>query len=135
WIKPGDGRAQAEFYLQTIDPVKGERVVIDYEEDGCSLTTLHDAVQALLDYRHELRITVYSGHLLKEVLEGQCDDFLAGNTDLWLAQYTSDESNISWCDETWPQWTLWQYSETGSIPGIEDSYVDLDNFNGADAEF
>jgi len=50
WLKPGDGRSQAEFYLRTIDPVQGERVVIDYEEDGCTLTTLRDAVQALLDY-------------------------------------------------------------------------------------
>jgi lysozyme len=135
WIKPGDGRAQAEFYLQTIDPVDGERCVIDYEEDGCSLTTLRDAVQALLDYRRELQITVYSGHLLKEQLGNQRDDFLAETTDLWLAQYTSSESNISWPTATYPQWSLWQYSETGEIPGINDSYVDLDNFNGAAVQF
>jgi lysozyme len=135
WIKPGDGRAQAEFYLQTIDPVEGERVVIDYEEDGCTLTTLRDAVQALLDFRRELQITVYSGHLLKEQLGNQYDELLAENTDLWLAQYTSSEDNISWCDQTYPQWSLWQYSETGEIPGINDSYVDLDNFNGSAVEF
>lgn len=135
WIKPGDGRKQAEFYLSTIDPVPGERVVIDYEEDGCSLTTLHDAVQALLDYGQDLKITVYSGHLLKQQLNGDCDDFLAAHTDLWLAQYTSDESNISWPDGTYEQWALWQYSETGELPGIDDSYVDFNNFNGNDDEF
>jgi lysozyme len=135
WIKPGDGRAQAEFYLQTIDPVEGERCVIDYEEDGCSLTTLKDAVQALLDYRRELQITVYSGHLLKEALGDSHDAYLAENTDLWLAQYTSSESNISWPSGTYPQWKLWQYSETGEIPGIDDSYVDLDNYNGSAVEF
>jgi lysozyme len=135
WLKPGDGRAQAEFYLSIIDPVHGERVVIDYEEDGCSLTTLKDAVQALLDFRRELQVTIYSGHLLKEQLGDDPDDFLAKHTDLWLAQYTSDESNISWSSATYPQWKLWQYSETGEIPGIDDSYVDLDNFNGSDAAF
>lgn len=134
WIKPGDGRAQAEFYLSVIDPVQGERVVIDYEEEGCSLTTLKDAVQALLDYKHDLKITCYSGHLIKEQLSGR-DDFLAEHTDLWLAQYTSDESSISWESETWPQWALWQYSETGVIPGVDGSYVDLNNFNGNDDEF
>jgi lysozyme len=134
WIKPGDGRAQAEFYLSVLDPVKGERVVIDYEESGCSLHTLEDAVAALLDYKHDLKVTVYSGHLIKEQLSGR-NDFLAEHTDLWLAQYTSDESNISWETATWPQWTLWQYSETGEIPGIDDSYVDLNNFNGNDQEF
>ena len=135
WIKPGDGRAQAEFYLQTIDPEPGERVVIDYEEDGCSLTTLRDAVQALLDYGDDLQITVYSGHLLKEQLGDECDEFLRDNTDLWLAQYTSDEDDISWPSGTYDQWTLWQYSETGTIPGIDDNYVDLNRYNGDDDDF
>ena len=134
WIKPGDGKAQAEFYLATIDPVRGERVVIDYEEDGCSLTTLEDAVAALLDYNLDLKVTVYSGHLIKQQLSGR-NDFLAEHTDLWLAQYTSDESAISWETATWPRWSLWQYSETGVIPGIDDAYVDLNNFDGSDDEF
>jgi lysozyme len=134
WLKPGDGASQAEFYLQTIDPVQGERVVIDYEEDGCSLTTLKDAVQALLDYRYDLQITVYSGHLLKEQLGDRADAYLAANTDLWLAQY-ADESSISWPEGTYPAWSLWQYSETGEIPGINDSYVDLDEFCDDNAAF
>jgi lysozyme len=135
WLKPGDGRAQAEFYLSVIDPVQGERVVIDYEEEGCTLTTLKDAVQALLDFDRGLQITIYSGHLLKEQLGDDHDDFLAKHTDLWLAQYTADESEISWPEATYSIWTLWQYSETGEIPGIDDSYVDLDQFNGSDENF
>jgi Glycosyl hydrolases family 25 len=117
-----------------VDPVEGERVVIDYEEDGCSLDTLHEAVQALIDYKRNLQITVYSGHLLKEQLGNDCDDFLAMNTDLWLAQYAS-ESSIEWPNGTYPQWKLWQYSETGTIPGIGDNYVDLNNFDGSAVEF
>jgi GH25 family lysozyme M1 (1,4-beta-N-acetylmuramidase) len=35
---------------------------------------------------------------------------------------------------TSPQYALWQYSETGEIAGINDSYVDLNRFNGSDAE-
>src|SRR5436190_8890834 len=98
WLKPGDGRAQAEFYLSVLEPQPGERVVIDYEEDGCSLTTLHDAVAALLDFGNDLQVTIYSGHLLKEQLGNDSDDFLADHTDLWLAQYTSDQNAISWPD-------------------------------------
>jgi lysozyme len=135
WLKPGDGKEQAEFYLSVIQPVQGERVVIDYEEDGCSLTTLRDAVQALLDYDADLRITVYSGHLLKETLGDDQDEFLAANTDLWLAQYTSNEASISWPSSTYEQWSLWQYSESGQIDGIDDAYVDLDNYNGDAAAF
>ncbi|HEY7415608.1 MAG TPA: glycoside hydrolase family 25 protein, partial [Ktedonobacteraceae bacterium] len=124
WLSPGsNATAQMEFYLSLLDPVKGERVVIDYEQDGCTLTMLKDAVQALLDYKHDLRITVYSGHLLKEQLNGNCDEFLRDNTDLWLAQYTS--GTPSWSEGTYENWMLWQYSESGTIPGIDDAYVDL----------
>jgi lysozyme len=134
WLSPGsNASAQMEFYLSLLDPVQGERVVIDYEQDGCTLAMLRDAVQALLDYRHELQITVYSGHLLKEQLGSDCDDFLGEHTDLWLAQYTS--GSISWPSGTYPQWALWQYSETGTIPGIDDCYVDLDHYNGDDEAF
>jgi lysozyme len=133
WLKPGDARPQTEFYLSIIDPVEGERVVIDYEEDGCTLDGLHDAVQTLLDYGKNLQVTVYSGHLLKEQLNGDCDDFLSAHTDLWLAQYTSGA--VSWSDGTYEIWTLHQYSEEGEIPGIDDAYVDLNKFNGDDESF
>lgn len=132
WIKPGDGRDQTNFYLDTIQPVIGERVCIDYEEAGCSLITLEDAVSTLLDAKKELKITVYSGHLLKEQLNGR-NDFLAEETDLWLAQYTT--GTPSWPDETYDQWMLHQYSESGVVPGIDDTYVDLNNFNGDEKEF
>lgn len=134
WLSPGsDPSAQMEFYLSTIDPVRGERVVIDYEQDGCTLNMLHDAVAALLDYGQDLQITVYSGHLLKEQLGNDCDDFLRSHCDLWLAQYTS--GTPSWPDGTFDEWTLWQYSESGTIPGIDDAYVDLNNFNGSEEQF
>src|SRR5258707_7197898 len=67
WLSPGSNAAsQMAFYLNTINPVPGERMVIDYEEDGCKLSGLKQAVQALLDDPRELQITIYSGHLLKE---------------------------------------------------------------------
>ena len=143
WLKPGDGAAQARFFLDTIDPVPGERVVIDYEEDGCTLDMLKDAVAELdayyIDPERALKITVYSGHLLKEQLGvsgssgGIRDDYLAEKTDLWLAQYTNDFASISWPSSTYPQWTLHQYSQTGNCPGV-DGDCDLDRFNGSNDE-
>lgn len=133
WLSPGsNARSQMDFYLRTVNPVYGERMVIDYEEDGCTLSQLKEAVQALLDDPRELQVTIYSGHLLKEQLGGKRDEFLADNTDLWLAQYTS--GTPTWSDETYPQWVLWQYSESGTVDGISGSLVDLDRFNGSDAE-
>jgi lysozyme len=131
WIKPGNASNQMDFYLKTIDPVPGERVVIDYEEDGCSLDDLHEAVQTLLDDPRGLQITVYSGHLLKEQLSSH-DELLAKNTDLWLAQYTS--GTPTWSTETYSHWALWQYSESGTVNGIDGSLVDLNRFDGTDDE-
>ena len=33
WLRPGDATAQMLFYLQTVDPVPGERMVIDAHGD------------------------------------------------------------------------------------------------------
>jgi lysozyme len=133
WLSPGvDPVAQMKFYLKTVDPVIGERVVIDYEEDGCTLDELKAAVQALLDDPRDLQITVYSGHLLKEQLGSKHDAFLADNTDLWLAQYTT--GTPTWPNGTYPTWMLWQYSESGIVDGIDGSKVDLNRFVGSDAD-
>jgi lysozyme len=133
WLSPGSSPSQQmKFYLDKLQPVQGERVVIDYEENGCTLDDLHEAIQALLSDPRGLQITVYSGHLLKEQLNGNYDKLLAENTDLWLAQYTS--GSPSWSEGTYPSWTLWQYSESGTINGISGSYVDLNRFNGSDDE-
>lgn len=132
WLKPGNAREQTNFFLSTIQPIQGERVVIDYEEDGCTIDDLHEAVQTLIDYGSDLQITVYSGHLLKEQLNGNYDPFLAENTDLWLAQYTS--GTPSWSTGTYPHWALWQYSENGVVDGIDDTYVDLNEFNGTNED-
>jgi lysozyme len=130
WLKPVSARAQIAHYLATIDPVPGERVVIDYEESGCTLAVLKEAVQALLDDPRDLQVTIYSGHLLKEQLGSKHDAFLAEHTDLWLTQYTT--GTPTWPNATYPQWTLWQYSEKGSVSGINGAAVDLDRFNGPD---
>jgi len=131
WLSPGGtAKEQIEHYLDTTNPVPGERMVIDYEQDGCTLDDLHQAIERLLDDPRELQITVYSGHLLKQQLNGSLDALLAEHTDLWLAQYT--EGTPTWPTGTFEQWTLWQYSESGTLPGIDDAKVDLNRFNGSD---
>jgi lysozyme len=130
WLSPGNAKAQMTFYLRTVNPVPGERMIIDYEQDGCTLADLREAVQALIDDPRGLQVTIYSGHLLKQQLGNVYDAFLSENTDLWLAQYTSGEP--SWPKGTYRYWTLWQYSDKGSVDGIDGAAVDLDRFNGSD---
>jgi lysozyme len=46
---------------------------------------------------------------------------------IWVAQYTSAPAPI--VPTGWPDWILWQYSQTGRVSGIKGA-VDLDRFNG-----
>lgn len=59
------------------------------------------------------------------------EDFVRTN-DLWLAQYTGDPEAYDDVSP-WGEWTVFQYSETGLVPGIH-SYVDLDAFRGTKNE-
>jgi len=133
FIRPGDIGDQMLFYWSAIKPRPGERMVIDYEDSAVTLDELRRAVTALQIMSRQwglnIQITVYSGNTLKEALGSTKDDFLAANTDLWLAQYTSGQP--SWPKETYPVYSLWQYSESGSVPGVEGTDVDLNTFNGS----
>lgn len=134
WLKParfGPAVAQMAHYLQTIDPVPGERVVIDYEESGVLLGDLADAVEYLLADPRKLQITVYSGNVLREQLGLTARNaLLADNTDLWHAQYTNGVP--LWSKGTYPGWAMLQYSESGRMPGIAGATVDLNRFPGDD---
>lgn len=46
---------------------------------------------------------------------------------LWHAQYTS--ARCPTIADAWSDWSFWQYSSTGRVPGITGN-VDLDRFNG-----
>jgi lysozyme len=55
------------------------------------------------------------------------------SSPLWHAQYTTASCpNIA---DQWSQWAIWQYTDTGTVPGVPGSGgVDLDRFNGTLAE-
>jgi lysozyme len=132
FLHHGSVSQQMSFYWNTIQPQVGERMMIDYEEASCTLDDLHAAVTWLMsksqDTNKDIQVTVYSGNLLKEQLGDSYDSLLALNTDLWLAQYTS--GTPSWPKGTYPIYTLWQYSESGSVPGVKGN-VDTNTFNGS----
>ncbi|MDQ1723178.1 MAG: lysozyme [Frankiaceae bacterium] len=53
-----------------------------------------------------------------------------GGYPLWLAFYNS---NLGGLVGNWPTWTMWQYSSSGSVPGIS-GRVDMNRFNGSLAD-
>lgn len=114
FLKSGYVEQQMDFYLDTVKPVPGERVVIDYEDAKVVLSDLRTAIKRIRARDPSLQITVYSGHTIKDQLGSAYDELLA-STSLWIAQYTSAAAP-SWPKGTWKTWTLWQYSD-GSAGG------------------
>jgi len=128
FFKAGNPEKQMAYFLSVVLPVKGERVVIDHETDA-TLSDQKKAVQYLMDNAPDVEITIYSGHTIKDQLGSTKDDLLAANTSLWIAQYTSAASP-SWPKGTWPNWSLWQYTDKASVVGINGP-IDGNRFNGS----
>ena len=57
----------------------------------------------------------------------KADPTIDGRYRLWLAGYApAAQPNTG----GWGSWAFWQYTDTGTVPGIEGHSVDLDWFNG-----
>lgn len=128
FMRPGSMADQMDWYINTIDPVQGERVILDHEDAGVSLIDLATAVEYLLSVRPDLQVTIYSGHLIKEQLGDGYNEILGENTSLWIAQYTS-QAAPTWPQGTWPAWSLWQYTDSAVVDGISEA-VDGNRWNG-----
>jgi len=133
FLEAGNIQTQMNFYLNTLKPRDGERMCIDYETESGKptppLSDLENAVGYLFTVSRNLQITIYSGHLIKDQLRDGYSDVLA-MTSLWISQYTSATAP-SWPTGTWPNWTLWQYTDAAKVDGI-DGAVDGNRFNGSD---
>jgi lysozyme len=126
FLKAGNIQAQMDHYLKTVNPKQGERMCIDHEEKA-TLGELEAAVSYLHAKRPDVQVTVYSGHLIKEQLGSAFNATLAA-TSLWIAQYTTAAAP-SWPSGTWPQWSLWQYTDKASAAGVS-APVDGNRWNG-----
>ena len=126
--KPGNVGQQMLHYLDVVAPGRGERVVVDYEDTGCTLDELEQAVTALFNAGLDLQVTVYSGSLIKQQLGTDVNAVLA-KAALWIAHYTQSPSP-SWPKGTWPVWSLWQYTDKAMVSGVSER-VDGNRFNGS----
>lgn len=90
-----------------------------------------DGVEAALGVKP---IIYLSSSFAGDVLGGSSQKWLQDYI-LWLAHYTRAANPRT--PEPWKSssgWTFWQYSETGRVDGISDRFVDLNRFNGTDAD-
>lgn len=128
----GDGAAQADFFLETVDPGPDTLLILDYEPNTQGATMSLDDARAFVS---ELNTKVgrfpglYSGSLIKQQLGNNTDPILS-QCFFWLAQYGPNAV----VPPNWATWTLWQYTDGNlgpqphTVPGI--GACDRDKFNG-----
>jgi lysozyme len=122
FLRPGDQQAHAKHFVATAGAI--DIYAADHEDPDVSLAELKEFLQAVYDLTG-VRPIVYSGHVIKEQVGSNKDDFLAEHR-LWLAQYSSSPS---WPKQIWPEWWLWQHTDQGSCAGC-DPPVDLNFYDG-----
>jgi lysozyme len=104
-----DGVAQADFFLNTVQPTPQTLLVLDFESNPAGSTM---SLQEARDFvTHIQSVTgiwpgLYGGSYLKEQLGSQSDPVLQ-NCWLWLAQYGPTPV----LPPGWSNWTLWQYTD------------------------
>lgn len=121
---------QIDNYLRFTQPAPDELICFDWEDNPTSsagMMSLADAKIWIREVEHRLnrpgQVVIYSGNTAKEQIRG--NDPFFGSRRLWLAHYTSSPT---W-QESWDSYWLWQYSETGEVPGIDEE-CDENSFKG-----
>ncbi|WP_138494271.1 glycoside hydrolase family 25 protein [Paenibacillus pinistramenti] len=104
--------------------------VLDYEinPSGLDQSGINKVASAFLteiERTTSRKPIIYSGNSFAQNFTASL-----GNYALWVARYNTE---APWNVEAWTAWTFWQYSETGSVPGISGA-VDLDVFSGSVTE-
>lgn len=125
-----DGGAQAQHFLSIVGPNPGELLALDLESNtaGPSMT-LEEArafVTVIFNTTGKWPV-IYSGHDLKDMLQGSADEVLQ-NCPLWLAQY----GPAAVLPPGWSTWSLWQYTDgaIGNPPPVDGiGHCDRDRFN------
>jgi lysozyme len=131
FLRPKNVEKQAEVFLskaEELGVIDDETLIVsDLEVGGISLVEVLHFMQAVEKATGRLPM-LYSGRVLKE-LGGAMECPPLARYRLWLAQYGPKAILPAGYDAYW----LWQYSQTGSVPGIKGE-VDLNHFDGKDEE-
>lgn len=129
FLRPGNILEQADRFLSHHEIIDEETLLVcDFEVGGISL----DEVLAFLEHIEQVsgqKPVLYSGHTLKELGAARMRPKLA-EYRLWICQYNAGGPTLP---KGYKNWWLWQYSETGRIPGITGN-VDLNAYQGGAAE-
>jgi lysozyme len=131
--RPGsDAVAQANLFVNTVKPKQGDlQLVLDLETtDGKTPAEVWAWTQAFCGRVQQLThrpCIIYVGYYFWRDSVGNPTNNL--NCPLWLAYWGSGDPQ-SFVPPAWDTWSFWQYTSTGTVPGISGN-VDLDYFHGS----
>jgi GH25 family lysozyme M1 (1,4-beta-N-acetylmuramidase)/Flp pilus assembly protein TadD len=133
---------QAEYFIQAVEAMDGDAElppVLDMEtNDGKSKEEFLAGIKIWLDMVEQAmgkKPIIYAGYFAFQDLfsdQNGSPPVWASEYHLWLAQYptTYTEGGEPSLPRDWSDWTFWQYSDRGSVPGIN-AAVDMNVFNGS----
>ncbi len=132
-----DPGAQANFFLKCFDEQVGElSPVVDverYKDDFAKLECqdVLDKINAFaktVSQKLKDKIIIYTNPSTWE--QNMCGADIFDDNGIWIAEYSATLK----LDGKWKKWNFWQYSQSGTIKGIDGS-VDLNRFNGTADQF
>ncbi|MGG4217502.1 GH25 family lysozyme [Paenibacillus jamilae] len=123
-------RQEAANFARALDSAGGRLdlpPVMDYENNPKGLTPVQisEVAHAFLDEMEKLtgrEPIVYTGNVFASKFDPTFSMY-----KLWVARYSTTQKPTA--VPAWNSWWAWQYSSTGSVPGIR-GQVDLDEYNG-----
>jgi GH25 family lysozyme M1 (1,4-beta-N-acetylmuramidase) len=130
----GDAVAEARHFVDNASIAARDIVpVLDLEVTGgmgrIALTnwawTWLEEVERLL----RVKPMIYSGPYRWSTVMADTTEFADAGYRLWLAHWTEEDPWVPAEDWGGNGWTFWQYTDCGSVPGI-DGCVDLDRYRG-----
>jgi len=84
---------------------------------------------AAYEYLKGHRPILYTNPAAWALVEAEVSNFFFAQLPLWIAHWGVTEPEVP---DAWADWTFWQYTSTGTLPGITGA-VDLNRFNGTNA--
>lgn len=126
-----DPVAQAQHFLSVATPAKGDLLpMVDVEvPNGDDLATkvakLGQFITTVERAIGGKRMLIYSSYGFWNSSMGGSGAF--SGHPLWIAEYNNDPQPS--LPNGWNSWAIWQYSDAGSVAGINGS-VDMDRLNG-----
>lgn len=140
---PKDGAAQARVYVNEVRQLggfDGLLAVVDVERDEDGSVPSYACVRAFTDEFFRLTdghpLLIYTGRWFWRDILGNPPGAVLG--PLWHSEYESSAAEVADGPELdryggWPAATIWQYTSSGSCPGINGA-CDLNRFIGTRTE-